>query len=242
MRTSILDYLLENADNHSDVAFRARPKLRVRSWTYAELGRTVFQFARELEKRGIGSGDRVVIWAENSVEWVAAFYGIVLSGAIAVPLDEQSSVDFASQIIEQTNPKLILYGQDITCTIDLPKIDLTDLKDIVSANSADRFYPRETTPTDTVEIVFTSGTTADPKGVVITHENLLANLEPIEREIKKYLKWKFVVDPLKIVCTLPLSHVFGQTIGIFIPQIIKATVVFQNNLSPSELVETVKRE
>ena len=70
----------------------------------------------------------------------------------------------------------------------------------------------------------------------------MANLAPMEREIKKYIKWKFIVDPIKILCLLPLSHVFGQMIGIFLPRMLGAEVVFKNRLNPSEVIETIKRE
>jgi long-chain acyl-CoA synthetase len=93
-----------------------------------------------------------------------------------------------------------------------------------------------------VEIVFTSGTTADPKGVVISHRNILANLEPLEKEIRKYLKYERVFHPLRFLNLLPLSHVFGQFLGLFIPQILGATVVFQETLNPSEIIATIKRE
>src|SRR5205807_7027582 len=95
---------------------------------------------------------------------------------------------------------------------------------------------------DTVEIVFTSGTTAEPKGVRITHHNLLANLTPIEREIKRYLKWERLFHPIRFLNLLPLSHVFGQLMGIFVPQFLDGEVFFQESLAPLQIVETIKRE
>src|SRR5207249_8943681 len=123
-RASLLDYLFGNASRESDVAFSHRPGLRRKSWTYSAIARTSFQFARELESRGIGHGDRVLIWAENSPECVIAFYGIILRGAIAVPLDEQGPFDFAERVCDQTEPKLILYGEDVDhADIDHPKLE-----------------------------------------------------------------------------------------------------------------------
>src|SRR5262245_64707902 len=81
-------------------------------WSYARLARTAFQFARELEFRGIGKGDRVIFWGENSPEWVAAFFGCLLRGAVAVPLDEQSAPDFADRAQRQVEAKLFLLGEE----------------------------------------------------------------------------------------------------------------------------------
>ena len=65
-----------------------------------------------------------------------------------------------------------------------------------------------------LQIVFTSGTTAEPKGIVHTQGNVLASLDPLEKEIGKYLRYERFVHPLRILHTLPLSHVFGQFMGL----------------------------
>ena len=97
-------------------------------------------------------------------------------------------------------------------------------------------------PDDLVEIVFTSGTTAEPKGVCLTHRNLLANIAPIEKEFRKYARWERLVHPLRFLCLLPLSHVFGQLMGIFIPQFLAAEVYFRESYKPSEIVAAVKKD
>ena len=85
---------------------------------------------------------------------------------------------------------------------------------------------------DTLQIIFTSGTTDEPRGVVISHGNVLANLEPFEIEIKKYLKYERIFRwvnsgrGIRFMNLLPLSHVFGEFLGIFIPPLIGGTVVF----------------
>src|SRR4029077_12037425 len=95
---------------------------------------------------------------------------------------------------------------------------------------------------DTLEIVFTSGTTAEPKGVVITHGNVLGNIAPLETEIQRYLKYERLVHPVRFLNLLPLSHVFGQFLGIFLPQLMGGTVIFQDALNPAEVIRTVRRE
>ena len=95
---------------------------------------------------------------------------------------------------------------------------------------------------DIVEIVFTSGTTAEPRGVVITHGNILANLEPLEREIGKYLKYERIFHPIRFLNLLPLSHVFGQFLGIFLPQLLAGTVIFHDSLNPTEIIRLVREQ
>ena len=102
--------------------------------------------------------------------------------------------------------------------------------------------PPPLTRDDIVEIVFTSGTTAEPRGVVLSHGNILANLEPLEREIGAYLRYERIFHPLRFLNLLPLSHVFGQFLGIFLPQLLAATVIFQDTLNPAEVMRVIKRE
>ena len=90
---------------------------------------------------------------------------------------------------------------------------------------------------DILQIVFTSGTTAEPKGVVITHGNVLANIAPLELEMQRYLKYERWVHPVRFLNLLPLSHVFGQFLGMFLPPLLGGTVIFQEELKPSEIVK-----
>ena len=81
---------------------------RRRVTTYGELARIWPAGLRRCLKSllGIGAGDRVLLWAENSAEWIAAFYGCLLRGALAVPLDAAGSADFAARVVAETSPKL----------------------------------------------------------------------------------------------------------------------------------------
>ncbi len=243
MRDTLLKFIYDNAASGTDVAFSYKRRLRRRRWTYAGLSEGSFQFARELEERNIGKGDRVLIWAENCPEWVVAFYGSLLRGAILVPLDEQSAPDFVARVSEETDPKLLLYGTRVDAAgLNLPRLSLEDLSETIAHHSKESYPAQNISRNDTVEIVFTSGTTSTPKGVQLTHDNILSNVEVLERVIKRYRKWEFLVHPIRILSLLPLSHVFGQVMGIFVPPLLTAEVVFLNHLNASEITRTIRRE
>jgi long-chain acyl-CoA synthetase len=93
-----------------------------------------------------------------------------------------------------------------------------------------------------LQIVFTSGTTGDPKGVVITHGNVLSNVAPLEAQITPYLKYERLVHPIRFLNLLPLSHVFGQFLGMYLPSLLRGTVFFQDTLKPADVLNTIKRE
>ena len=93
---------------------------------------------------------------------------------------------------------------------------------------------------DIAQIVFTSGATADPKGVVIRHRNILANTVPVAKEIDKYKKYARPFSPIRFLNLLPLSHMFGQSMATNIPPLIDGTVVFMRSFNPHDIVRRVR--
>ncbi len=249
MRASVLDTLddFERWGKDDDCAYVFPRGYRRERWSYRHVAGVAYQFARELEARNIARGDAVLLWIPNCAEWVAAFLGCALCGVIAVPIDDAASPDFARRISAQVRTRLVLCPRERASIFDGPAekivtIDPVDLEAAVAERRAERFRPAQIQPYDPLEIVFTSGTTAEPKGVVITHANVVANLAPIETEIRKYLKYERLVHPIRFLNLLPLSHVFGQFLGIFLPPLLGATVVFENTFNPTEVITTIRRE
>lgn len=211
-------------------------------WSYGEMYGTAVKFSRELAFRGIGKGDRVFLWGENSGEWMASFLGCMFAGAIAVPMDAIADRSFARRAAEQAGVGVAVVGRNLAAQdIPCPAICMEDLREVVNARTGGGVAP-PIERSDPVEIVFTSGTTAEPRGVVLTHGNLLANLEPLETEISRYRRYERFFHPIRFLDLLPLSHVFGQLLGIFIPQILGGTSVFLDTLNPSEVIRTIRQE
>ncbi|HEV2667212.1 MAG TPA: AMP-binding protein, partial [Blastocatellia bacterium] len=244
MRKTIHSLLNQALTRSDEIAVARQHGLRVTRWSYARLARTAFQFARELESRGIGKGDRVIFWGENGPEWIAAFFGCLLRGAVTVPLDEQSAPDFVDRAGRQVEAKLFLLGEEPARHFKdrQPVLRFDQLVALVNRHSTAPYLDEQIGADDLAEIIFTSGTTAEPKGVCLTHRNLLANVTPLETEIDKYLKFERPFHPIRFLCLLPLSHVFGQFMGMFVPRLLFGEVFFSHSLNPSEIIATIKRE
>jgi long-chain acyl-CoA synthetase len=105
-RQSLLEYFHADARPAKEIAVVWRRGYRMVRWPYAELLRTAQQFALELRARGFAKGDRLLLWGENSGEWVAAFLGCMFAGAVAVPMDEAADKSFANRVAKQAGVKL----------------------------------------------------------------------------------------------------------------------------------------
>ena len=215
---------------------------RRRVTTYAQLAQLAARFATLLERKGIGPGDRVVIWGENSAEWLAAFHGCLMRGVLSVPLDTAGSAEFANRVAADVKPKLAVGNAVLLDELN-PAIPRLAFEDWAAALPAEEAAPVQgLTDATPLQILFTSGTTGDPKGVVITHGNVLASVGPIEEGSQRYLRYERIIHPLRILHTLPLSHVFGQTMGLWIPQIYGAELHFESRLAAARLIQLIQRE
>jgi long-chain acyl-CoA synthetase len=239
-RRNLLDYLDLFPWWGAQPAYIERRGYRAITWTYAELVEFAARFAAELQSRDIAKGNRVLLWAPNSAEWVAAFLGCAMRGVVVVPIDDIANADFARRVYQQVSAKLLVCSREHAQT-SFPLFVLDDMRESLPAH-APHAPAADIQRDDTLEIIFTSGTTADPKGVVISHGNVLGNLEPLETEIRKYLQYERFVHPVRFLNLLPLSHVFGQFLGIFLPPLMGGVVVFQDAMGPSEVISTIRRE
>ncbi|AMY12333.1 Long-chain-fatty-acid--CoA ligase [Luteitalea pratensis] len=217
-----------------------------RTWTfrYDEVGTAARRLAARLHATGLVKGDAVVLWGENRPEWIVAFWACLLRGIVVVPIDYRSAPSLVDRIAAVVSARLLLIGEDVDAsavTVDAPRWPLTAIlrEEAHASADVDDAPPVAITADDTAEIIFTSGATAEPKGVIITHRNVLANIVPIEREMAKYLRYIGPFSPIRFLNLLPLSHMFGQAMAAFVPPMLGGTVVFMRSLAPADVVRQI---
>ena len=239
VRNTLLDFFDDVFSSRAeflvyDTGFRSR------SYSYEQVRIAAIAFAGRLRQSGIRKGDKVVFWGENRAEWIVALWGCVIEGVVVVPIDYRASAVLVDRIQQIVESRGILIGDDVRpgATAGGPPIwRMAEIEWPSTASAANR--PR-IVPEDTAEIIFTSGATAEPKGVVITHRNILANIVPIEAEVTKYRWYARPFFPIRFLNLLPLSHMFGQAMATYMPPMLHGVVVFMRGFSPGEIVRQIR--
>ncbi|MGH2451132.1 MAG: AMP-binding protein [Candidatus Limnocylindria bacterium] len=234
MRT-LVDILPASAARFGDKpALLIKPTFRTRVWSYRDLGEAVPRIGRVLADAGIAKGDRVLIWAVNRPEWALAFFGALQAGAVLVPLDVRSLADFASRVATRTRAVAVLASEqtaEAARGLGLPVHLIEELPE--RARSCEPLPPVALEPHDLAEVVFTSGTTGDPKGAMLTHGNILSNGLAATQI--------FPVGPRqRLISILPLSHMFEQLAGLIAVLLAGASVVYPTSRQPAVLVRTFR--
>lgn len=246
-RQNLLSLFEEFKRYGSDVAVVQKRGYRREKLTYFDIYTRALFWGSALRGHSIRSGDRVLLWAPNSGEWIICFWAILLLGAVAVPMDSSANREFVERVIQDAGVKLVLRDREQAAFPGMPpSLFIDDLQDVAGSprpSAEASIDPGDHSKrSDIAEIIYTSGTTAEPRGVVLTHGNFLANLEPVERGIDPYRNYESWFHPLRLATLVPLSHVFGQFVTLFVPPLLGATVVFEQSTNSAEILRTVKRE
>ena len=196
--------------------------------TWLELYEMIGECISYLENHGLRRGDRVMIQAENSPEWVALFWACVARGIHVVPIDFNFTPELTQRI--RLDCRAILLA-DATV--------LESLRTLCSRRTSGDFSISSADPGDIVEIIYTSGTTGEPQGIVHRHRNICANLDPFQREITKYRRWSAPFQPIRILELLPLSHMFGQSMGLYVPLMLEGSVAFTSEIRPPAIIHII---
>jgi long-chain acyl-CoA synthetase len=258
---TLIDFFGQLASNSGDY-ITYESGYRSKTFSYSEVVGAAREFALRLHGKNIKKGDNVVIWSENRPEWVIAFWGCLITGAIVVPVDYQSSPDFLKKVIGIVGAPLLLVGEETVMPSLDGETEVWSLADIAlprgsSPSESIKYHGNTGTRgvdtegdfqstcsivrDDVAEIIFTSGATAEPKGVVLSHGNILANLTPIEKEAAKFRKYLRLFLPIRFLILPPLSHLFGQVTALFIAPMIAGTVVFMHGYNPFDIVYQIRK-
>ena len=232
---TLVDLLRQASEQFgSSTALIIKPSFRQQRWSYNRLWEASGNMAALLQGRGLAKGDRVIIWAPNRPEWVVAFFGCLRAGVVAVPLDVRSEPDFVDRIIQQTAPKLAFLSRYTPGGLpdpNLPVLLLEDLEELLEGVTP--MDEPAVTREDIAEVMFTSGTTGDPKGVILTHGNIVANVQAAVTQVP-VKRW------YRSLSLLPLTHMFEQMGGLLAPLSGGATVIYPVSRQPSIIFKTMK--
>ena len=215
-------------------AFMIRPGFRTRTWTYRDLNDLVPRVARYMQGTGLKKGDRVLMWGVNRPEYCIAFLAALRLGVILVPLDVNSLSEFAEKIAQRTRASAAIVSQQTLAraqSLGLPLHEMERLIDL--ARECAPLAKAALTADDLAEVVFTSGTTGDPKGVMLSHGNILSNAIAATQI--------FPIGPSqRLLSFIPLSHMFEQLGGFFALLIAGASVVYPTSRQPAVVRRTFK--
>jgi acyl-CoA synthetase (AMP-forming)/AMP-acid ligase II len=204
-------------------------------FSFTELVERIRCAAGSFAALGIDKGDRVAVWAPNSVEWIIAAFGLLTAGGVLVPVNTRFKPEEAGDIIARSAAKAVLVqkgflDQDYTAPAGIPVIDLKS--DFLSSGSP---FERAVSGTDISDVIFTSGTTGRPKGAMMNHQQTL----------RMYEEWATLAD-LRVgdryLQINPYFHTFGLKAGLITSFLRGATMLPVSVFDVDAVVDLIERE
>ena len=215
------------------VLFAHKVGFRTETWTYEEFYRRGKKLSAWFSQNGLKKGDRILIYSPNTPWYAVTLLACAISGVVLVPVDFNSREDFVRKLNSLVKAKFLFTIKSGPKTGIRRQVHLEDLPELL--RSVKPLKKRvKVGESDLLEIVYTSGTTGNPKGVLITHGNLVANLKAVRRAVS--LKQNYV-----FLSILPLSHLLEQTVGLLAPIDSGHTVVYPPVRSSSALIEALNQ-
>ncbi len=231
-----------SADKYPDnIAYRTPRQNALYELTYGRVLEYVKKLARHLKELGIGKGDHVAILGENRPEWGISLFAVAWIGAVAIPLDARAPLDSHRFILSFSSAKAVIVSGSYNTGIRSIAHELKDLKQIILMDDIEDLCGRYASgqamenldPDSLLEILFTSGTTGDPKGVMLSHRNIMSNVDDVHRTINYGPEDRaFSILPVhhSYECTGGLIATFGSGMSVF----------YGRGLKPRELMEDIK--
>lgn len=223
-------------------AVAIRRGLRTQVWSYHALAEAARTAAARLEAAGLEPGGRVLTLAPNGPELVAAMFGVWLAGGVLVPLDLRTPPEVVARIRETTSPRLLIASGPVEGPGGLATVSPFELVEagygslpISLPRGAAEGSPSAGERSLLAEIIFTSGTTGAPKGVMLTHRNILAN-------VGQALEAMPIRGGQRLLSLLPLSHMLEQTIGLLVALARGATIHYATSHRSSAILAALQRQ
>ncbi len=256
MKTTIGHLLEERAEEYPDKEAIIFGDRRI---TYKELNREADQLAKFLRSRGVGKGDKVAIWLTNNPEWIVAWFAIPKIGAVVVPTDpwyKSSEIEYMFgdsntkavittersgrynylDILEEVGPSLEDLSTIVLLEGESSVIDTISYKEAIKQGQGDsQALTEDLDPDDVTFILYTSGTTGKPKGVQLTHHQILKNAHD-QGEILQ------ATHEDKLVIPVPFSHCFGNVMSITLSVVFGCTMIPLEEFHPKKVLELVEKE
>ncbi len=232
------------------------------TYSYGEIAESLLIFHEVFKKSGIVKGDKLAVCGKNSVNWAKAYFATVSYGAVIVPILPDFSAEDITNIINQSDSKIFFADDSIWKGLDLkdmPALEIAgkledfsiikttgemsdkliaESREIISEKYKQGLAPDDISfddiPNDALEgIIYTSGTTGFSKGVMLTHNSLMANVDYAQKSIG-------LVSGDKIVSFLPLAHSFGCAFDLLFPFSVGCHINFIGRISPQLLIKAFK--
>lgn len=219
---------------------RRAERWRVRGRTGAWIAEEANRVAADLAGAGVAPGDRVAIHLPDGPLWHAAFFGILRAGAVAVPLEGSLDPDLLARRAGELGVRAWCAGGELPpLPLDHPRVDLGGRSRLPPGDPPALPDPD---PGRVAEIVLTSGTSGTPDAVEVTHANLRAVLDALDGAVAPY-RWALrALPPMRLAVALPLSHLYGQVMGVFVPALLGARATIVAPLAAPDLARVARRE
>lgn len=201
--------------------------------TYTMLNQRVQQFAGYLQEQNVGQGERLLIWCASRINWIVAYLGTLLVGAVLVPLDVNTKEDFLARVAQTTEATYLITTPKQYQSLKQPPLPLIDIENL-PAGQLDPARLPQVQENDLAELVFTSGTTGQPKGVMLSQRNIASN-------VRASLGMVDIRDQDRALSILPLSHMFEATIDIAILSR-GSSIVYARTLLPDKLLKLLSSQ
>ena len=229
------DILEESAAKFGDkTALLIKPGFRTREWTYRDLADIVPRVARHLAESGVKKGDRVITFGVNRPEYGIAVLAALRAGAVIVPLDVNSTAEFVDKIARRTRASAVLVTTQTKERASALRLPVHEMELLPDRSRMKAPLPKaDVTADDLAEVMFTSGTTGEPKGTMLTHRNLLSSAVAATQI--------FPIGPSqRLLSFIPLSHIFEQGPGFLCVLVAGASVVYPTSRQPAVIRRTFK--